>query len=442
MLGLFILILSIILFFNPKYRAISYLIFLGFISGSYFGYNILIDKIIGFKNPDLALIYALIILCYFIHKGIFYPKILCVKYAFLLMLFTIISCLFSYFYYEFTLFQVIQGARQLLLVICLFIFIQIDAKEFTIIFKWLFKITLITSIIYIFQIIVGQPLMPYPYEYKLDAATGLVRLYNLPPYTLFYLVLCFVNPTFFGKKVLFYKAILLTAIILTLGRTTIITSILTIILALILSGNATKALKSIFIIGLLLLPLTNLISDRFTKGNTSEDFKAVLQGNWMDTSSRKFDGTFTYRMAWVYERVNYLAHRPIAEQIFGLGMISDSQPIVNKMYNFNVGFFDEEKGEIVQLYTGDNAYGNIIVKYGFLGGAIYLAMLTSIIIFFYRRRRISPFFSTCAAILIMKLILSLSGAELSRIHSFALYFIIIGAYYSTIKSPKHITHKA
>lgn len=74
MLGLFILILSIILFFNPKYRAISYLIFLGFISGSYFGYNILIDKIIGFKNPDLALIYALIILCYFIHKGLFYPK--------------------------------------------------------------------------------------------------------------------------------------------------------------------------------------------------------------------------------------------------------------------------------------------------------------------------------------------------------------------------------
>ena len=112
-------------------------------------------------------------------------------------------------------------------------------------------------------------------------------------------------------------------------------------------------------------------------------------------------GTLTYRIAWVYERFDYLIHRPIGEQIFGLGLISDSQPIVNKKYNFMIGLRDESTGETYQLYTPDISYGNLLSRHGFVGSIIYLCMLVNFAIFLYKDRKANAFTIVCSAMIIM-----------------------------------------
>lgn len=44
-----------------------------------------------------------------------------------------------------------------------------------------------------------------------------------------------------------------------------------------------------------------------------------------------------YRLAWVVERHDYMETRPVSEQLMGLGMVLEGDPLIYKMYNFGIG---------------------------------------------------------------------------------------------------------
>lgn len=426
MLGLILLFISLISYFSTKYRYLSYLIYIGFMMGAYGGFNILTDEIIGMKNQDIAIIYTFIISFYLIlsHKYII-PPIACLKYYKYIILFLICSIFFSYFHYEFSWYQILQGGRNLLLLFSLPILIRIKTIELEKIFKILYWITFITSILYILQIITGKTIMPYPFEPITDASTGLIRLYNYPPLLVLFLALTFIAPQYFKKLLLTSRIIFFITLICTLGRTYIISSILMILITLYFQGKASKLIKTSIIISLLFIPFYNVISDRFEEGGTNNDISTITKGGFKNYSSNE-GGTMTFRIAWVYERFDYLMSRPLGEKIFGLGLISDSQPVVNKMYNFHIGLIDEKTGFPVQLSTADIAYGNLLTQMGFLGSTIYLIFIISLTILFYKNRKTNPLTLITAAQLIIIFIGSLSGNELSDPKSLTFYFIILG----------------
>lgn len=425
MIGIIILLISLVLYFNPKYRHISYIIYLGFMLGSYGGYNILTDDIIGIKNMDLAIIYTFIVSLYLLtNRKYKLPNISCLKYYRLILIFLLCSVVFSYIHYNFSFYQIFQGGRSFLLLFSLPILIRINTEELRKVLYFLYWITLITSALYILQIIIGRPIMPYPFDYSRDASTGLVRLYNAPPLLDFFLVFSFIKPKYFGRRVLLTRIILFVALICTLGRTSIIVTILLVLLAMYFQGKASKIIKTVIIIGIIFIPFQGLISARFEGGGTSDDMSVLL-----DKGYRNYDsgdgGTMTFRLAWVYERLDYLLDRPIGEQIFGLGLISDGQPIVNRMYHFRVGLIDEKTGSPVQLATGDIAYGNLLTKLGFLGSIIYLIFLVSFTIFFYKNRKLNSLVLICTSSLIMLFVSALSGSALSSPQNLAIYFVVL-----------------
>ena len=307
----------------------------------------------------------------------------------------------------------------------------------------LFWVTTITAILYIGQIIVGRPLMPYDGEPGTDESTGLIRIYNIPALLDFFLALSFVAPKYFGKRINLFRAIYLTALACTLGRTGIFSTLMIIILSMLFLGKASKLLKTIAVLGILIIPFIGMISSRFEGGGTSEDLSALSSG----AAFRNYDmqggegGTLTYRIAWVYERFDYLIDRPIGEQIFGLGLISDSQPIVSKKYNFRTGLTNEGTGLPYQLATPDIAYGNLISRLGFGGTIIYLLLTIMMANFFYRNRKQNPFTIVCAAMIIMLFVGSISGSALSEPKNFVMYFLIMSTmqYY---KRPDLLNNKA
>lgn len=390
------------------------------------GFGLWTDNVIGVKNKDLAIIYTCVISLYLISQNNYkLPKVEFIKWYKLFIIFFLCCIIFSYIHYGFSFYQILQGGRDFILIFSLPILINVKVNELFKLIKLLLYVTVITSILYILQIVVGRPLMPYVGEPSIDPSVGLIRMYNSPALLDFFLIFTFVKPEYFGKRVNILRILFFIALICTFGRTGIFSTIVSVLLAIMFLGKASKMIKTIIIIGLLFIPFIGMVTSRFEGGGTSDDLSAIKSGNFQNFEMGE-GGTMTYRIAWVYERFDYLINRPIGEQIFGLGLISDSQPKVQKMYNFKLGLTDPETLTPVQLSTPDIAYGNVLTKLGFVGGIIYLGFLINMAIFLYKNRKESFLTIICAAQIIILFIGSLAGSALSYPRNLVIYFITIG----------------
>lgn len=433
MLGLLLLLIAIILYFQPKYRYISYFLYLSFMMGYNGGFGLWTDSVLQIQNKDIAIVYTFTINIYLIASGKFHlPHLPWVQYYKLLVLFIIACVLFSLIYYDFSPYQVLQGGRSYLLLASLPILTQIKLAELYKLLRLLILVTVVTSGLYILQIVFGRPIMPYVGEGNIDQTTGLIRLYNSPANLRFYLTLSFIAPKYFNGKIIAYRILFFTALICTLGRTGIFTGIMMVLLSLAMIGKFSNVSKYAILIGIMLIPFWGTLSNRFEKGNTQNDLQQILRGDF-GKNYESSDATMTYRFAWIYERGNYMIHRPLFEQIFGLGFISESQKRIHQLYHFNIGLYNEETGHINQLSTPDIAYGNLLVNLGFAGLIIYIIFFVHLIVFFFKNRKIHPIYTVCSAATIIMLISSFSGSAFSQPQTFSLYFIFIPIYLSIKK---------
>lgn len=145
----------------------------------------------------------------------------------------------------------------------------------------------------------------------------------------------------------------------------------------------------------------------------------------MKTNSQ-FSGTMTYRFALVYERMSYLTNRPIGEQIFGMGLLSDQQTqLVRRMYNFQIGLRDRETGDIAQLSTPDIAYGNLICRLGFVGMILYLAIWGVMLFQSYKNKKQDALVFCLFLYLLNFIFTSFSGATISYSETIILPMLLI-----------------
>lgn len=429
MLGLLLLLLAIILYFQPKYRYISYFLYLSFMLGYNGGFGLWTDQILGIKNHDLAVIFTGLINIYLIlNKKIYLPRLSWIKFYNLLVLFIAACFLFSLIHYQFSFYQVFQGGRNYLLIASLPILIQVRPYELNRILQLLIIIVSITSILYILQIIIGRPIMPYNGNGTTDPSTGLIRLYNSPYNVSFFLTLTFILPNYFKGPIALYRLIFFCALLCTLGRTGIFSGIMMVLLALLLNGKFSSLAKYSILIAIMLIPFIGTLSKRFEKGGTQNDIQQIMKGQFDENYQSASDATLTYRFAWIYERAEYLSRRPLGEQIFGLGLISDSQKKVHQMYHFKIGLFDKNINQITQLSSPDTSYGNLIVNLGFAGTIIYMIFAISLTVFFVKNRNIHPLFIACSSYSIILFIISFSGNSLSQTKTFSFLFIFIPIY--------------
>ena len=163
-------------------RKISLMIFFSFMLN---GWCVLTDDVLGSKNYDLALIYIGFNLAYstlFEKKP---PRIPDMKLRFwlvLFLLFMLLDILFSLKHYQFTTYQVIQGCRASFLFLSYYILKDVDRKDFIWVNQFFFYITLVTSVLYVFEVLFDWHLLPYDYDnVKIDDFTGIKCYYNSPP---------------------------------------------------------------------------------------------------------------------------------------------------------------------------------------------------------------------------------------------------------------------
>lgn len=424
MLGVLLLIIALVCYFNPRSRWFSLFLYVSFMIGYNGGFGLWTNEVIGFKNNDLAVIYTFVISFYLLVSGQYkLPKMSFIRQYKWVIAFLCCSMVFSYIHYGFGAYDILQGSRGYLLLFSLPILYRASKIDFEKLMKALMWVTTLTAVLYILQIVVGHPIMPYKGDYSIDKSTGLVRLYNSPPLNTFFLTLTFVYSKYFGKKVNIFRIIYFVALMCTLGRTAIFTGLLAVMLSIAFTGKVGKVFKTALIVGVLFLPFIGTISNRFEKGETDDDIETILKGGATTYENSSDGGTMTYRLAWMLERSYYLIKRPLGEQIFGLGLITDSYSKLP--YHFRLGVYNEDIGMPRQMSTSDIAYGNLLTHWGFGGTFVYMVFVISLIIFFIRYRKSNLFITVCAALLLMMLVESFAGNTLSLPKNFVIYFIAL-----------------
>lgn len=442
MIGLFLLITSIFLYVNGN-KKWSLLLFVFFMSN---GLCLLTDSIIGVKNKDLALIYTVVVLIY---SSIYERRKVKIKSdsilinsIYLFSIFLLLSALFSYLHYRFTFIQILQGGRHHFLFLSYFFLIKTNRADVEWILHKLFIITFITSILYVSQVLTGLPFLPYDLgEALVDKSTGLARYYNSPPLLTIFIFITILFPNQIKSIYTKYAPfVLLTAQIFTLGRIEIATTLAVLFIGLLLKEKASKLLKTALILGICVLPFIDLLVARAGSGaETNSDLKEIVNG---DFQSRVFTGdmsggTMSYRLAWIMERVLYLNNRPLGENIFGLGMISDSQiDVVNRKYNFQLGLLDEKSGYRTQLITPDIAYGNLITQFGYVGGCILFFIWLRILVISFQNRKVNPWLFCLFLVLVGYLIRSMSGSTISNSGNLAVPFLLLSVLYNPTPSKR------
>lgn len=433
MLGIFLLTISLLLYVKRK-KKYSILLYLLFMTQ---GLRIFTDDILGVKNLDLAFIYTITICIYsFFHErrfGLFKDKILN-KLIWGLFIFLIISAYFSRYYYGFTWYQILQGGRHHFLFLGYFFLRKIKKEDVIWIFHFLFYFTLIHSVLYCIQVITQLPVLPYG-EFHIEEATGLARYYNSPVLLTFYLYLCSIFPHYLRTKHTKYAVVIfLVTLFCTQGRTYISLTIFCLIIGLLLRGQTKKIIKNVLILSIAILPFADMLIARFDEGGTDSDLNEILTGQFMDRAytGDMRGGTMSYRLAWVYERMLYLNNRPISENIFGLGMISDSQSeIVQSKYRFWLGLTNKETGETTQLVTPDIAYGNLITQFGYVGGLILLSIWIKLFFVIYKRRKEHELIFCMSLLMLNYIIGSISGSSISTTGNLIIPFLVLALIHNT-----------
>ena len=424
MLGLILLFISIFCYCKPVYRAYSLVLYIGFMLGTLNGYGLFIDDITGVKNVDLALMYTLVIASFNkwkINRSLKRNNIFKVVMCF--VVFLVASLLFSWQYYNIPLIDAFRGVRSYFLILSLFVMQYFSLADIKKALRVIFYISIITSVLFILQIPAKRPLLPYPWEYSFDEATGLIRLYNSPELLYFFLFLSFTtNDIIPRKRAVVARCVLILCLLCTLGRTQILVGLLGLLLLLLLNGKVGKIAQFIVLILLISLPFYDIILQRFEGGGTTDDIARIQSKDYEDYHGG--DGTMIYRLAWVTERYDYMENRPVAEQLMGLGMILEGDPLVYKMYNFRTGLRDA-KGNVMQLSTPDIAFGDLMVRLGFLGSFIYLSLYLCLMTYFYKKREQNHIYKVALCVMATYILLSFSGSIMAQPKNLSIYFLIL-----------------
>ena len=399
------------------------------------GFGLWNDDISGVKNVDCAIIYTIFGNATLLIKSQWrLPRLNFVKFYLFFLLFLIFDMLFSIIHYGLSIFQVVQCTRYYVLFLSFPILAACKKSDLEKILKLLLYICFITSVLYILQILLFRaPIMPYSYGWEFDATTGLPRLYNVPENLILFLTLTFAYPDYYKGKinVNLCRIVFFTALVCTLGRSGIFINLAIIFLTLLFMGLIAKIAKTMIFLFIVLLPFSSIIIDRFSESETSSDMETVITGDFANGYSN--GQTLAFRLAWCYERIDYLTNRPIGEQLFGLGLCSESQPWVKRNYNFHIAIPDESTGERTQLLTNDIAYGNMITRLGFGGSIVYILYILALTNYFWRRRHINVFYSFFCSFLLCSFALSITGNMLSEAKTFVIMFLFFSLSNNTMQ---------
>ncbi|UFH56357.1 hypothetical protein [Spirosoma sp. KNUC1025] len=436
MVGILLTMLAIGLFLTQKYYP-SLLIFFGFVS---YGYLVIPPAFLLAGSPiekttDLAILYVLAILLFRLSTtSLIARKEPVFRWILIFLGFALIDTFYSHEVLGYDLAGVIRVFRSNLIFLSFGVLVMVPTTELLRVWHSIAIITVLQCIIYLLQLPVGAVLLGASYNITVNnmETIGWVRYYNTPSFLIpvfFYYLFVYRN----SSRMLHWGIVgLLAATVIAPMHRSYILIVVLVISVYIMSQQTFS--KRLIYIGMLVVAVNGalLIAPIRARVDTglSDLSNTFAPGRSLAAVDYNAEDTFSYRMAHLFERVNYVLKEP-GRLIFGVGMLSEDTQQAAKL-NFEAGLFNERLGRISQVDTGDITWSLLILYLGVAGTILFIFMLIRFIRFFYQHRSM-PLSVVGLLTLSTTLFLSFTGTDLVQIHFRAILIMLLATTAKLVK---------
>ena len=270
-----------------------------------------------------------------------------------------------------------------LLMLGYFVFRAIPVRHLYRFFDIGLCITLFQGLLFLLQfagihLIVG-------YDAEKVAAEGFVFALNIPNLTYFY-IFYVLKTDRFGKWKYPIFIFLFALVLLTFVRAVLLALVIALLIFFLREGKVRTMIPG-FILLLVMLPFMAGVfrtKSQVRTTSTGDDIMQVLT-DLDNISAYSFrSGTFTFRIAMLAERIQYLADYPEYAPL-GVGAIHEDSPNCYNRFDFILGTSNEDKvGDKCQIDSGDIAWGPVVLRYGWVGTLLHLAFFVVLLIISWR----------------------------------------------------------
>ena len=412
---MFVFLLLALLWFKKGKKELSLITFFGFLTG---GYQLIPDAVFAFpvsiKPSDYAVLYlfAVIAMEYFSGKRKELIDVL-PRFTLIFLSFIAVAAAVSLFIHHIPIVEVVKNTRQYFLLLRPILYYALTKEELLKVVDFLFKITFITSIIYILQPIFDTPLLQGYYTEGKSSLFGMfeiARFYNNPIYHNFFFFLILYNTERSKTKKNLYLIIMTLPILLCMHRSLLLAFIM-VILFNKFRENIKKIYPILIVLLVALIPFLGAIQGGILETKIAQDIIGSLDIEPEDFVPGAYgDATFTFRVLHFLERL-YYASENLITLLFGLGFMSEGSDYTISNFNFIVGLENSDTGMVNQVDTSDIAWSIFVIRLGVIGTIIYLIYYISLLSFFNKNKKDYRYNSILSTML-MVLIISFTGVRI------------------------------
>lgn len=387
------------------------------------------------KYTDFAVVYLVAVALLNIHKGnrkFFKPQIKIYKVATILGLYFALEFIRTIILKEDFFSFALADYRTYILFFSFWLVQELKEWEIKRLLKQIASITIVSTVLFDLQPLLDIKILQH-------ANISATRFRNIPYLAYFFMLLATIRLDFNRWKSVALVLVFLIAIILTQHRAVMIAYVFCVGLHLLVTKKGGRFMQYGLIGLVFALFAGEAIMTRFEddKGNQStiEDIKAVVNLDYESAVYNEFEnenGTFSFRVLLLTERVDYMIKHP-RSAVFGLGTRHEDSPKTKRQFDFFLGTTNH-RGGIGQISSGDLAWVNPLMRFGFFGIALLLCLSWVIVIFFYKNRNISGMAMAAFLFYIFLLLTSFKNDHLyGNMQLFYVYLLIEYIRYSNVK---------
>ncbi len=273
----------------------------------------------------------------------------------------------------------IKTYRYQLFFLLYFLFRNVPTMEYIRSFKILIYISFVLGILFYLQLL-GVDLLQNNLDIRFGSGVlEYQRLRNIPDTT----IMVIVSALFLSNrnKYLFFTLLFWGGVVvLSQHRGMMLSLLLALPLGLYLKGCRDRVLRLSMMIFTVCLLFSPVIIYRFSEKSRDisvlKDIRSGLSGEGL--GKEKIKGTFSFRIALAFERLDYMAKNP-KRFLYGIGVRHEDSPATKEELHFKLGSIKKEAGKKYgirqQIDTVDIAFISFFLRYGFIGIGILFYLL-------------------------------------------------------------------
>jgi hypothetical protein len=375
------------------YRVLALIIFFFFITS---GFNLIPEEVMDIgpisKGGDFAFftLAGIVIIDSFCRKN--YLKVDDFsRYLLLFGVFLVLCIAYSKWILGASWMEIFRPVRYYFFWIAYFVFRSMKKEALEQILRILFIVVVCLSVLFLLQILLNTHILNEAQKSAFSIGNlKLPRFYNQPETLQFFVLVAIYRNPYKNVWKRITTAILVLALLGAFHRSLMGWFVMVLLLGYLVRLSRLRRIQVLLILGVITIGGISFAGVKLAKSRTFADLQSVAKGNFIDVETTMDveeleSATFTFRLALFYERNQYILEHPRA-MLLGVGLMPDESPLVDKLFDFDIGLVNKQTNKTQQLETGDMSYCLLILQLGYLGAALFLAVWIYLAVFFYKHR--------------------------------------------------------